>query len=168
MRQDNVGLRILITSNTLSASINQAFEGHHIAVEAVKMTRHFLSTDYTDYTERLLAAAKRFHPERMNVSSRGRAALRESPRVKTIMVLTLKGSQDENGCTLSGSDILSYLTVGFAQSRSPTAIKFGPSRTMILPKKQELVVCYTDFLFVISKGLSMLKRIICGICVICG
>src|SRR6185295_16345661 len=51
------------------------------------------------------------------------------------MVLTLKGSDDENGCTLSGSDIRSHLTVGFAQSRSPTATKFGPSRTIILPKK---------------------------------
>src|SRR6476661_3056546 len=55
------------------------------------------------------------------------------------MVLTLKGSDDENGCPLSGSDIRSHLTVGFAQSRSPTATKFGPSRTIILPKKQELV-----------------------------
>jgi len=71
----------------------------------------------------------------MNVSSRGRAALREAHGLKTIMVLTLKGSEDENACTLSGSDILSHLTVGLAQSRSPTATKFGPSRTIILPKK---------------------------------
>ena len=49
----------------------------------------------------------------MNVSSRGRAALREAHGLKPIMVLTLKGSDDENGCTLSGSDIRSHLTVGY-------------------------------------------------------
>jgi hypothetical protein len=61
------------------------------------------------------------------------------------MVLTLKGSDDENGCTLSGFDIRSHLTVGFAQSRSPTATKFGPSRTINLPKKENLSVCGADF-----------------------
>jgi len=51
------------------------------------------------------------------------------------MVLTLKGSDDENGCTLSGSDILSHLTVGFAQSARPRLLTSAPSGPENLAKK---------------------------------
>ena len=69
------------------------------------------------------------------MNSRGRAALCEAygfvdsdsdpERVETM----------KNGLTLSGSDVLSHLTVGFAQSRLPTAIKFGSFQDQNLAKK---------------------------------
>jgi len=60
----------------------------------------------------------------MNVSSRGRAALREAHGLKQFVVLTLKGSDDENGCTLSGSDLLSHLPWASRKAARPRLLTF--------------------------------------------
>ncbi len=73
------------------------------------------------------------------MNSRGRAALRDAHGNGSHCDPTLKGSNNLERLTLSGSGIfLSILPVGVAQSRSPTAIQFGPFGTRILLGKQEV------------------------------
>jgi len=64
----------------------------------------------------------------MKLNSRGRAALREAHGLGNGDFDPERVAQ-RNGLTLSGSFFPLTLTVGFAQSRSPTAINFGPFRT---------------------------------------
>jgi len=71
-----------------------------------------------------------FHPERMQVNSRGRAALRDAhgmlcKRIRPCVRVKPGGSFDPYRVSAR----LVRASVGFAQSRSPTAIKVRPFRT---------------------------------------
>ena len=70
-------------------------------------------------------------PERTKFSSRGRVDLSEAHGAISEKIRPCKG-QTRCSSTLSGLNPLTLATVGFAQSRSPTAIQFHPFRMKII------------------------------------
>ena len=93
----------------------------------------------TDKRSAAQAATKALHPERMRFNSRGRAALRHAHGAVKHIEDPEKVKAIYASLTLSGSAQYDSYSVGFAQSRSPTAIDFGPCGTKNSLKKHEVV-----------------------------
>jgi len=100
-----------------------------------------------------------FHPERMQVNSRGRAALRDAHgilvserdpvRVGPVVVRPFQGQ-----------GLLVQATVGFAQSRSPTAIKVRPFRTYCRVFAVAILKLTANHLKVAKRNVERVKKAI--------